>query len=108
MEKIGRYIFIGGVIVSILAGFITSSWVIPVLTVLGLVVGFLNVTAKEVQPFLLAAVSLVIIAALGSDRITDLPEVGETIGRMYTALLVFVSPAAVVVALKALVGIARA
>jgi hypothetical protein len=49
----------------------------------------------------------VVIAALGFDRIHDLPEVGETLGRMYSALLAFASPAAIVVALRALVGLVK-
>jgi len=107
MDRVGRFAFIGGVVVSILAGFISGNWIFPALTLLGLIVGLLNVGAKEVQSFLLAAVSLVIVAAFGSDQLMDLPEVGETIGRMYGALLSFVSPAAIVVALKALAGIAK-
>jgi hypothetical protein len=107
MERVGRYAFIVGVVVSVLAGFITANWIFPVLTVLGLIIGLLNVTAKETQSFLLAAVSLVIIAALGSDQIQGLPEVGESLGRIYHALLAFVSPAALVVALKSLVAVAQ-
>ena len=107
MDKAGRFAFIGGVVVSILAGFISANWIFPALTALGLIVGLMNVGTKEVQSFLLAAVSLVIVAAFGSDQLMDLPEVGETIGRIYGALLAFVSPAAIVVALKALVGIAK-
>ena len=107
MDRVGRYAFIVGVVVSLLAGFIAANWIFPVLTVLGLIIGLLNVTAKEIQSFLLAAVSLVIIAALGSDQIGGIPEVGETLGRIYHALLAFVSPAALVVALKALIGVAK-
>jgi len=107
MDKVGRYAFLGGVIVAVLAGFISGNWIFPVLTILGLIVGLLNVTATEVQSFLLASVSLVIISALGADKIEGLPEVGETLGRIYTALLAFVSPAAIVVALKSLLGMAK-
>ena len=73
MDKVGRICFIVGVVVSIIAGFITANWIFVALTILGLVVGILNVTATEVQSFLLAAVGLVIISALGSAQITALP-----------------------------------
>jgi hypothetical protein len=69
--------FSGGVVVAILAGFIAANWIFPALTILGLIVGLMNVTASEVQSFLLAAVSLVIVSALGADKIQGLPEVGK-------------------------------
>jgi len=102
MEKVGKISFIGGVIVSIIAGFITSQWIFAALTILGMVVGLLNISAKEVQLFLLAAVSLVIISALGADQIVKIPMIGITLERMYIALLTFVSPAAIIVALKSI------
>ncbi len=107
MEKVGRYAFLIGVVISILAGFLSSDWIFAILTLLGLIVGLLNVTSKEVQSFLLAAVSLVIVAGLGSDRITSLPQVGDILGRVYTALLTFVSPAAIIVALKSIFSLAK-
>ena len=106
MDKVGRIGFIVGVVVSILAGFVNSIYIFPALTVLGLIVGFLNVQAKEVQSFLLAAISLVIISAFGSAQINALPVVGATMGRIYTALLTFVAPATIIVALKSLYGLA--
>ncbi|MEE4311569.1 MAG: hypothetical protein V2J62_06835 [candidate division KSB1 bacterium] len=107
MDKIGKIAFIAGVVISIIAGFLTANWVYWALTLLGLVVGFLNVGQKEVKDFLLAALALVIISALGSDQITALPEVGPVLGKIYVALLTFVSPAALIVALKALFGMAK-
>ncbi len=107
MEKIGRIAFIIGVVISILAGFLTSNWLYYGLTILGLIVGLINVGAKEVQTFLVAAIGLVIISALGSDQITALPTAGPTLGKIYSALLTFVSPAALIVALKALYVIAK-
>lgn len=107
MDKIGKIAFVAGVIISIIAGFLTANWIYAALTILGLIVGLLNVGAKEIKNFLLAALALVIISALGSDQITALPEVGPVLGKIYTALLTFVSPAAIIVALKALVGMAK-
>ncbi len=69
MDKGGRMAFIAGVIISIIAGFFNWSYIFPILTVLGLIVGLLNVNAKEVQAFLLAGISLVIISGLGANQI---------------------------------------
>ena len=107
MDKIGRIAFIVGVVISIIAGFFSFNWIFAVLTILGLVVGFLNVGASEVHNFLLAAIGLVIIAYFGADKIGSLPLVGDILGRIYSALLTFVSPAAIVVALKSLYSVAK-
>ena len=107
MDKVGRICFIIGVVISIIAGFFTWSYIFPILTILGLIVGFLNVQAKEVQAFLLAGISLVIISAFGASQINAIPVVGATMARIYVALLSFVGPATLIVALKSIFGLAK-
>jgi hypothetical protein len=107
MEKIGGFAFIAGVAVSIIAGFITANWILPLLTILGLVVGFLNVSTREMQTFVLVAIGLVLIAAFATPQIRSLPEVGPILSRIYLALLLFIAPAATVVALRGLFMIAK-
>ena len=107
MEKVGRIAFIIGVLLSIVAGYIMMVWMLWTLTILGLVVGILNVKVAEVQTFLIAAVSLVIISALGGQLISNLPQIGSLLGNIYAALLTFVAPATIVVALKALFTVAK-
>jgi hypothetical protein len=90
-----------------LAGIVTTQWMLPLLTVLGLAVGFLNVTTREMQTFVLVALGLVVISALASPQIKTIPEVGPALSRVYLALLLFLAPAATVVALRGLFLIAR-
>jgi hypothetical protein len=107
VAKIGHIAFVFGVIVSIVTGFFFKDWLLWLLTVLGIIVGFLNIATKEVQSFLLAAVSLVIISAFGGELIYDLPRIGPILGSIYISLLTFVAPAAIVVALKSLYQAAK-
>ena len=107
MLKIGGIAFIAGLVVCLLAGFITAQWMLPILTVLGLAVGILNVSTREMQTFVLIALGLVLISAFAAPQIRSLPEVGPVLGRMYVALLLFLAPAATVVALRGLFMIAR-
>lgn len=95
-----------GVALSVIAGFFSWQYLFPTLTILGLLAGFLNVKTNEVQSFLIASVSLAIISACGTALITALPIVGPTIGRICIALLSFVVPATIIVALKSLYTIA--
>jgi len=76
MEKqIGNYSFIIGVIVAVVLGLAApklgtaTAWLWSLLVILGLVVGFLNVSGKETKEFLLVAVSIVIVAYAGGDQI---------------------------------------
>jgi hypothetical protein len=104
MEKIGKYSFIAGLIISALAGIgLTQSWVPWVLAVLGLVVGFLNVAEKEVQNFLLAAIGLIMSAS----AIAVLPFVGGMLTDILGYLVVFIAPAVLVVAVKGLLATAK-
>ena len=107
MDKVGRICFIIGVIVAIIAGFFPWIYIFPILTILGLIVGFLNVKTSEVQSFLLAGVSLVIISAFGADLINTIPVIGGFMSRIYIALLSFVGPATLIVALKSIFGMAK-
>ena len=110
MEKqIGNYSFIIGVIIAIVLGLASQQlkgaevWLVSLLVVLGLVVGFLNVSGKETKEFLLVTVALVIVAFAGNEQIkawADVKYIGLFLGGIFNNILAFVIPASVVVALK--------
>ncbi|MBD3362077.1 hypothetical protein GF358_04800 [Candidatus Woesearchaeota archaeon] len=103
--KIGSWAFILGVLISIVAGLIPA-WQTPtliwVLVILGLVVGFLNITAKETTEFLVAALALMIIGSAGA-----IPALGVIILSILANIVAFVAPAALVVALKSIWTLAQ-
>jgi len=101
LEKIGHWSFILGVIIAILAGLAGAAYVEAaalLLVVLGIIVGFLNISEKETTSFLVAAIALVAVGAAGLEK---LPAVGSYIGPILTNIATFVAPAAIIVALKA-------
>ena len=97
--KTGHWAFLIGIVLAIIAGFVpqlqtpTVTWV---LVLLGLIVGLLNITAKEVQEFLVAAVALIIAA----DAAADIIALGLTMSTILGNIVTFVFPAALLVALK--------
>lgn len=109
MEKIGEYAFLAGVIIAILAGIAAgavaayAAWITLALVVLGIIVGLLNVSEKETQPFLVAAIALMATGAITSFTQIDivLPPLGSIVSGIVSQIAVFVAPAAVIVALKA-------
>lgn len=107
MQKAGSLVFLVGVAICVIAGFISHSWIFPILTILGLAVGYLNIEHREAQTFMFVALGLIIISAFAIPQIRALPEVGAILSRIYAALLLFLAPAATVVALKTLFSLAR-
>ena len=115
-EKIGKYSFIIGVIIAVVLGLGIGALApaVPALTsilvVLGLIVGSLNVAGKESKEFLMVAVILVIVASLGGSAYSALGSVlivGPYIAGILNAILAFVVPATVIVALKQMRALAE-
>jgi hypothetical protein len=116
----GEWAFLGGVFISIIVGlgstFIPVQWV-PlvwgVLAALGLIVGFLNITEKEVNAFLIATVAmLTVVNSLTPIGVVikDLPEgvlIVSAIGNFLSAIYAFIAPAAFIVAIRAIYILAR-
>ena len=112
-SKMGEWAFIIGVLVAIVIGLFTSSigenlqgWLVLLLVVLGLIVGLLNVSEKETTPFLIAAAALLITGTAGSS-LAIIPVIGGYLQDVVQNIAVFVTPATIVVALKAIQSLAK-
>jgi len=114
-KKIGHYSFIVGVLVAIVLGLAlpvgaqAAVWLTSLLIVLGLIVGFLNVTGKETSEFLTVATILVIVSFAGnaSGVLEEVQYIGAFLKGILNSILLFVVPATIVVALKDIVGLAK-
>tara|TARA_Y100000310_G_C20672569_1_gene811128 strand:- start:1828 stop:2151 length:324 start_codon:yes stop_codon:yes gene_type:complete len=102
---IGSWAFLIGIIVAIVLGIVweVNTLTAIILVIVGLVVGFLNVTEKESQPFLMAGTVLVIVSALGQNVLTIVP----ILSKMLSNILIIFVPATIVVALRSVFGIAK-
>lgn len=112
LQRIGGYAFIIGALLAVLLGvlmwfmpeLLASSYVVLALVVLGLIVGFINIEDKDLQKFLLAAVALMVVGSANLSAISTVPAlepIGAIIVNIVRNVAVFVAPAALVVALKA-------
>jgi len=114
LSMVGFWAFIVGLIIAVVVGImaalgIIGSAVMPaiiiVLIILGLIVGFLNITAKEILLFLVATIALIVVGGVFAPLSTF------GIGAMLDAILALVAtlmaPAAVVAAIKALWAVGR-
>ncbi len=111
----GAWAFLVGVVLAVLVGAFAGSRINPlilgILAVLGLIVGYF-VSEKDVQIFLMASVSLVIVSYSGiSGLVLNAALVGIDIGRLISgilgALIALFVPATIIVALKTVFSLAR-
>ena len=104
--KIGGLLFVLGVITAVCVGILTPTKGVPppelvsLLILLGLLVGFFNITRTETSTFLLAGVSLVIVAALGGSMLGQVYLIGGLLSSMLFSILAFIIPAIIMVSLK--------
>lgn len=103
LTLIGRWAFVIGIILALLAGFTNIPSLAIVLFVLGLIVGFLNIKEKESTPFLVAVIALLTIgvASLQFGTLT------ATVESILSSFLAFVSAAGLIVALKQILSVAK-
>jgi|SRR3989344_313617 len=102
---VGSWSFLIGVVLAVILGAVgaISQTITIALVILGLVIGLLNITDKEVTPFLMAGTVLVIVSALGMNILATIP----VISRMLAAILMLFVPATIVVALKSVFSLAK-
>ncbi len=112
LNKIGPWSFILGLVIAFVSA-LTSS-VFWMLGVLGLIVGLLNITDKELTTYLIASLTFLVSANALSVTLTKLvtlvPIIGEWlnfIDPLLANVTLFVAPGAGIVALKALYNISK-
>jgi len=103
-ETIGKWAFIAGLVIAVFAGLLFQpEGAIWVLAILGVIVGFLNITAEETRGFLLASIAL----TLSATALNTLPVLGTALSLVLPFIVAFVAGGMIVVALKELLATAR-
>jgi len=104
-NRLGSWAFLIGVVLAVLLGLfgpLSQTWIL-ILVVLGLIVGFLNVTEEETQPFLFSGTVLIIASAFGAGVLDIVP----TFSNIFSAILAIFVPATIIVAIKHVFSLAR-
>ncbi len=104
-RSFGSWAFLIGIVLAVIFGFIgsLSNTIIITLFAIGIIVGLLNITDKEVTPFLMAGAVLVIVSSLGSQYMASVTWIKNILG---ASMIIFV-PATVVVAVKSVFAMAK-
>jgi hypothetical protein len=132
MEKIARWAFVAFVVIAVVMGLVVgymawnavntyplgwsnadvsnvNGYVTLVLLILGIVVGLVSITAKEVNLFLIAAIALIVasVSKVWSPLDTIHPLLAYWADGILNYIVAFVAPAAVIIAIKAVFGMER-
>jgi hypothetical protein len=129
MEEIARWAFIGFIVIAVIAGLAigymaysadpdhwddesvgnANGWVILIMLILGIIIGITSITAKEVTPFLIATIALVVASA--ANVWAPLGNIHELLYYWAKAILdyivAFAAPAAVIISIKSVFAIAK-
>jgi len=108
---IGLLAFFVGIILAIVGGigYHDNSGITLTVVIVGILVGLLNITGKEVLPLLIAAIALIVVGLTqGFLPLNDLGgEAGTKINAVVAYLATFMAPAAVISAFRAIWAVAR-
>ena len=108
---IGLLAFLGGMILAIVGGigYRDYSSITLALVIMGILVGFLNITGKEVLPLLIAAIALIVVGL--TQGFTPLDKLGGEAGARLNDIVgyiaIFITPAAIISAIRAIWALAR-
>ena len=107
MHKIGFWAFIIGLIIAIIGGLISAqnTAVVVVLIILGLIIGLLNITGKEIMLFLVATIALIVTGRVFTP-LTVL-NIGKYLDQILSYVATLMAPAAVVASIRALWAIGK-
>ncbi len=114
---VGAWAFLIGIVLALLGGVLSAlfgNWnpfVLGLLMLIGLVVGFIGVTPNDLQKFLMASVSLVLVSYAGSAGVRNIEflewQIGNVVSSTLAGLLVLLVPATVVVAIRSLFSVSQ-
>jgi len=110
---IGFWAFILGLVIAVVFGIMAALGmamgampaIIIVLIILGLVVGFLNITAKEILLFLVATIALIVVGGVFAPL--KVLAIGNMLDSILALVATLMAPAAVVAAIKALWAVGK-
>ena len=125
LDKISKWVYLLVVIISVVMGLVVgymawdaqswssvadiNGWILLVMLILGVVIGLTSLTSKEVTPFLIATIALVVAAS--ANVWSPLGQIHQLLEYWATGILnyivAFAAPAAVIIAIKAVFSMVK-
>ena len=107
LSKIGFWAFIIGLLLCVVAGFAwaDNQGVLIALLILGIIIGLLNITAKETMLFLVATIALMVVGRVFEPL--SVLNLGKYLDNILAYVATLMAPAAVIAAVKALWSVGK-
>lgn len=113
-NKVIAYAFTIGVIAALVLGLI-AGWLpassVPYLTTIlilaGIIVGFFNIGPNETKDYVLYVTALVIVTSFGQAALGSVQVIGPYLESVLKSIMAFVMPSVIIVAIKAVINLAR-
>ncbi|MEK6938163.1 MAG: hypothetical protein AABX04_03900 [Nanoarchaeota archaeon] len=113
-NRVIAYSFTVGIVIALILGLISSllpGTVTPILTsvliLMGIIVGFFNITPAETKDYILYVTAMVIVVSLGGNNLGQLQLVGNYIVSVLNAILAFILPSVIIVGIRAVINLAK-
>lgn len=111
MVALGAIAFLAGMLLAIIGGGVSrdNGTIVLILVILGIIVGLFNITSREMIPFLVAAIALVVVGTVGAFSSLDdiIDGLGRVLNGMVVYIAVFMTPAAIITAIRVVWSLAR-
>ena len=107
---IGSIILLIGLALAFFAGIFLQSSAVVIITLmaLGIIIGILNITTRELTTMVIAAMALIIAATAGFETLNELASgLGDAINGIINYLARLMAPAAVIAAVRQFIIIGR-
>lgn len=106
---LGKWAFLIGLVLAVLFAFLTFQYAGALLLVLGLVVGFLNISGKEEHDYLVASIAILVASAGVSGALASFGSLNLAwLSEILSHFSVFVGASAFVVAVKRVLSLGAA
>lgn len=113
-NKVIAYSFTVGVVIALVLGLIstrlapsTVAVLTSVLIVMGIIIGFFNITPSEQKDYVFYVAAIVVVVALGGNNLGQLQFVGPTLVAVLNAILAFIMPSVIIVGIRAVINLAK-
>jgi hypothetical protein len=109
---IGAIAFFAGMLLAIIGGGVSrnNGTIVLILVIMGIIIGLFNITGREMIPFLVAAIALVVVGIAVTpfaplDKVID--GLGRVLNGMVAYIAVLMTPAAIINAVRVVWSLAQ-
>ncbi len=114
VNRVITYAFTVGVVIALLLGLVSAMlppavtpWLVSLLILAGVVVGFFNITPKEAESYVLFVTAIVVVTSLSKGSLVAVQFIGPYLESVLASLMAFIVPSAVIVGIKAVINLAE-